>query len=76
MTGQGRTVQRRVLVIHDNPAIHADARKVLAPQPAASRDLAADEAILFGAADRAGAAAIADLEFQVNDVTVTRKRVA
>ena len=42
-------LNRRVLVIDDNEAIHADFRKVLTPPVAASADLLAAEAALFGA---------------------------
>src|SRR5262249_50397899 len=66
MTGQGRAAQRRVLVIDDNPAIHADVRKVLAPQQAVSRELAAEEAILFGDSNCARPHAIQNLEFQID----------
>jgi diguanylate cyclase (GGDEF)-like protein/PAS domain S-box-containing protein len=38
---------RRVLLVDDMPTIHEDFRKILAP-PAATTDLDADEAILFG----------------------------
>ena len=38
----------RILVVDDNPAIHEDFRKILAPELRRSVDLAATEAILFG----------------------------
>src|SRR5688572_613363 len=38
----------RVIVIDDNRAIHEDFRKILAPAPATTGDLAAAEAALFG----------------------------
>ena len=41
-------MNRRVLVIDDNEAIHADFRKILTPAPVASDDLLAAEADLFG----------------------------
>ncbi|MBL8751246.1 MAG: response regulator [Planctomycetes bacterium] len=41
-------MNRRILVIDDNPAIHADFRKILTPTPIASDDLLATEAELFG----------------------------
>lgn len=43
-------MNRRVLVVDDNEAIHADFRKILTPEPAASADLLAAEADLFGEA--------------------------
>jgi diguanylate cyclase (GGDEF)-like protein/PAS domain S-box-containing protein len=39
----------RILLVDDMPSIHEDFRKILAP-PAATSDLDADEALLFGAA--------------------------
>lgn len=41
-------MNRRVLVIDDNEAIHADFRKILTPTPIAPDDLLATEADLFG----------------------------
>ncbi|MCB9879258.1 MAG: response regulator [Planctomycetes bacterium] len=41
-------LNRRVLVIDDNEAIHADFRKVLTPAPRVSQDLLDAEAALFG----------------------------
>jgi signal transduction histidine kinase len=41
-------MNRRVLVIDDNEAIHADFRKILTPAPVASDELLAAEAELFG----------------------------
>jgi two-component system sensor histidine kinase/response regulator len=41
-------MNRRVLVIDDNEAIHADFRKILMPTPVASDNLLAAEADLFG----------------------------
>ncbi|HSV61949.1 MAG TPA: response regulator [Chthoniobacterales bacterium] len=38
----------RILIVDDNPAIHADFRKILAPEVKRAVDLAAAEAILFG----------------------------
>ena len=57
---------RRILVIDDNPAIHEDIRKILAPEPQTGADLAQSEAALFGepAAD-SGAAAPANPAFHV-----------
>jgi two-component system, sensor histidine kinase and response regulator len=43
-------MNRRVLVIDDNEAIHADFRKILTPAPIASVDLLVAEADLFGTA--------------------------
>lgn len=66
MKGQCRVPHRRILVIDDNPAIHEDVRKVLAPRPAQAPDLAASGAALFGDRSDADAAAIADPEFQID----------
>jgi two-component system, NtrC family, sensor kinase len=45
---QQQGLNRRVLVIDDNEAIHADFRKILQPAPTANADLLAAEADLFG----------------------------
>ncbi|MEO8805468.1 MAG: ATP-binding protein [Burkholderiaceae bacterium] len=42
------TQKRRLLLVDDMPAIHADFRKILAPQVQGSADLEAVEAALFG----------------------------
>jgi two-component system, cell cycle sensor histidine kinase and response regulator CckA len=44
---------RRVLVVDDNPAIHDDFRKILAPAPAAITALEATELSMFGHSDLA-----------------------
>ncbi|MDO8349188.1 MAG: response regulator, partial [Planctomycetota bacterium] len=41
-------MNRRILVIDDNEAIHADFQKILMPAPVASDDLLSAEADLFG----------------------------
>jgi CheY-like chemotaxis protein len=51
---QPAAMNRRVLVIDDNEAIHADFRKILTPAPTASDELLAAEADLFGAPAPAG----------------------
>jgi EAL domain-containing protein (putative c-di-GMP-specific phosphodiesterase class I)/DNA-binding NarL/FixJ family response regulator len=66
MTRQSRTARRRVLVIDDNPAIHEDVRKILAPQPAEIGELAASEALLFGDRGEADAVTAPDLEYQID----------
>ena len=66
MIAESATAARRVIVIDDNPAIHEDIRKILAPEPAAIRELAAQEAILFGSPDDSGTNALPDLEFQID----------
>ena len=50
MRNKSRTQSHRILVIDDNPAIHADFRKILFPARSTA-DLDADEAALFGGAD-------------------------
>jgi two-component system, cell cycle sensor histidine kinase and response regulator CckA len=45
----------RILVVDDNPAIHDDFRKILAPNTGRAADLDAAEAILFAAPQRASA---------------------
>jgi EAL domain-containing protein (putative c-di-GMP-specific phosphodiesterase class I)/CheY-like chemotaxis protein len=76
MTAQSRTAQRRVLVIDDNPAIHEDVRKILAPQPATSHELAAEEAILFGEPNSPGTSTIPDLEFQIDTALQGKEGIA
>lgn len=43
---------RRVLLIDDNHAVHADFRKVLVAESKSSSDLDAEEALLFGSSER------------------------
>ncbi|MGK0203179.1 MAG: two-component system sensor histidine kinase/response regulator [Planctomycetota bacterium] len=49
-SNQDGMLNRRVLVIDDNEAIHADFRKILTPSTGVSEDLLASEAALFGEA--------------------------
>lgn len=48
------TKNRRVLIIDDNPGIHADFRKILAPCTARTAPIEAVEVALFGATAEAG----------------------
>lgn len=48
MTDPTTERNRRILLVDDNRAIHADFRKILAPDTAADAALAASEAALFG----------------------------
>src|SRR5688572_28672800 len=50
-------MNRRVLIVGDNPAIHDDFRKLLIPSARASTELDLDAAALFGENIEAGAAA-------------------
>ena len=61
MTEQPVTMNRRILVIDDNPAIHGDIRKILAADNG-SDALQEDEAILFGTT----AEARPDWTFEIN----------
>lgn len=56
--GVSATGTRAVLVIDDNVAIHADIRKVLAPDTPGAAALAESEAALFGSAPRACSAPV------------------
>ena len=52
MTALSSQINRRLLVIDDNEAIHTDFRKILLPADALSADLAAASAALFGETER------------------------
>ena len=51
MTTSALRVNRRILVIDDNPAIHRDFRKILAPTGVGDRQLAELEQALFGVSE-------------------------
>jgi len=53
-------------VIDDNPAIHEDVRKILAPQPAELQELTASETLLFGARTGEDSTITPDPEFQID----------
>jgi signal transduction histidine kinase len=55
-------VNRRILVIDDNPAIHDDFRKILCPNGGA-QGLEADEAAIFGVQKEAAASANFEVDF-------------
>src|SRR5258707_1263864 len=66
MMRPNRVAHRRVLVIDDNPAIHEDVRKILAPPAADAKELAESEAILFGDSADAAATTIPEVEFHID----------
>jgi EAL domain-containing protein (putative c-di-GMP-specific phosphodiesterase class I)/CheY-like chemotaxis protein len=53
LTPRGGRAPRRILIVDDNPAIHADIRKILAPDSTGDAAFAASEAALYGPPDAA-----------------------